>query len=72
MMPTNPTGPAMDTAAPVASDAPTSARRSAPSTSTPRADAASAPRLSRSSARGSVEKIPYAAASSGSAATIGA
>ena len=45
MMPTNDTGPASDTAAPVASDALTSAIRSVRSTSTPRAAADSLPTL---------------------------
>ena len=70
-MPTKPTGPASDTAAPVASDALTSAMRSNRSTLTPRAAADSAPTLMRSSTRGS-DAMPAMASDIGSsAATIG-
>ena len=72
MMPTNETGPASDTAAPVASDALTSATRSVRSTSTPRAAADSLPTLIRSSTRGSVAKPTQAIAIGTSAAAIGA
>ena len=61
-----------DTAAPVASDALTSATRSARSTFTPRAAADSVPTLSRSSARGSVANPDQARASGRSDAQIGA
>ena len=71
MMPTNETGPASDTAAPVASDALTSATRSVRSTLTPRAAADSLPTLMRSSTRGSVANPAHAIAIGTSAATIG-
>ena len=72
MMPTNDTGPASDTAAPVASDALTSATRSVRSTFTPRAAADSLPTLIRSSTRGSVANPAQASAIGTSAAPIGA
>src|SRR5438477_634007 len=53
MIPTNGTGPPSETAAPVESDALTSATRSARTVSTPRVAAWSAPRLIRSRIRGS-------------------
>src|SRR3954468_2055336 len=71
MMPTNPTGPASDTDAPVASEALSSATRSARSTSTPRAAAASPPTLNRSSTRGSVANPAHDAPIGTSAARIG-
>ena len=71
-MPMNATGPASDTAAPVASDALTSATRSVRATSTPRVAADSAPTLIRSSTRGSVAIPAHANAIGTSAATSGA
>src|SRR5919201_2251230 len=71
MMPTNGTGPPSDTAAPVHSDALTSATRSARSTSTPRDAAASRPSVIRSSTRGSVANPPAATPSGTSAEPIG-
>ncbi len=72
MMPMKATGPESETAALVASDALTKARRCARGTSTPRAAAASGPRLSRFSAPGSEKKIANAMTTSGSDARIGA
>ena len=71
MMPTNESGPASDTAAPVASDALASAIFSARGTFTPRAAADSAPTLSRSSTRGKVAKPAHARVNGTSAAPIG-
>src|SRR5438093_11689773 len=72
MMPTNDTGPASDTAAPVAGDALTSATRSVRSTFTPRAAADSLPTLIRSNTRGSVANPAQAIAIGARAAPMGA
>ena len=61
-----------DTAAPVESDAPTSASRSARRTSTPRDSAASVPMLIKSSTRGSARMTTNAIDSGTSDATISA
>src|SRR3954471_8594175 len=71
-IPTNDTGPASDTAAPVASDALTSATRSDAATFTPRAAADSLPTLIRSSTRGNSANPTHANVIGTSAATIGA
>src|SRR5688572_26949138 len=71
MIPTNDTGPASDTAAPVANDALTRATRSERATSTPRDAADSVPTLMRSSTRGSVANPAQPIAIGASAATMG-
>ena len=70
-MPTNPTGPPSETAAPVASDALRNAQRCARTTSTPRLAATSSPIVSRFSALGRTANTAKAATMNGVAARIG-
>ena len=60
MMPTNPIGPASETATPVASDDAKNARRCTPTTGTPRDPACSAPSASALRLRGSHAKAAAA------------
>jgi hypothetical protein len=71
-IPTKPTGPPRETAAPVATEALRKARRCVRVTSTPRAAALSVPSVSRLSGRGSQAKATNDTASSGSDAAMGA
>ena len=71
MMPMKPTGPPIETAAPVASEALKNARRWALVTASPRVSALSAPRLRRFSGRASQANTPKATSSSGIDVTIG-
>ena len=71
MMPTNPIGPPIETAAPVASDALKNAARCAFATSSPRDSALSGQSDSRLSGRASQAKTPNATSVVGSAASTG-